>query len=461
MKRPTADHEAELKADLTADLKAGVRSDVSSELRSDVGSDVRSAVLGYRWRIVALLFFATTINYVDRQVLGILAPTLQRELSWSETDYGAIVSWFSFAYGIGLLLTGRILDAVGTRIGFSVAIVTWSFAAMAHAIARSVTGFGLVRGLLGLGESANFPAAIKTVAQWFPQKERALAVGIFNAGSNVGAIVAPLVVPWIALTLGWRWAFIITGAIGFVWLVFWLATYREPEHHARVSREELQHIRRDETREVTSTSNDVSWLQVLRQRQTWAFVVGKTMTDPVWYFYLFWLPKFLDTSFGVQLKGLAAPLIAIYLVADVGSVGGGWISSWFLTRGWSVNRSRKTAMLIAALLIAPTMFAPRAQSLWIAVALVSVAAAAHQWWSANLFTTVSDLFPRRAVATVVGIGGFGGAMAGMAFQRGTGRLLDATHGNYAPIFVVCGLTYLVALAIVHLLVPRMRPARLE
>lgn len=408
---------------------------------------------GYRWTILALLFFATTINYLDRQVLGLLAPTLQRDLHWSEADYGNIVSWFSFAYGIGMLGVGRLMDWVGTRKGFAAAIVAWSVAAMSHAVARSVAGFSLARGLLGLGESGNFPGAIKTVSEWFPHSERALAVGIFNAGSNVGAVIAPIAVPWIALTWGWEWAFIITGATGFVWLAFWLALYREPAKHPKVSPAELELIQSDRA----TASPKIPWAQLLRYRQTWAFLIGKSLTDPVWLFYLFWLPKFLDAGWGVKLAGVAAPLVAIYVFADVGSVVGGWFSSALIKRGWSVNRARKTAMLVAALLIVPTLFAPSVGSMWGAVALVSVAAAAHQWWSANLFTSVSDMFPRTAVGSVTGIGGFGGAMAGVLFQRSTGSILQATGGNYGIIFAICGVAYVSAWVIFQILVPRMAP----
>jgi ACS family hexuronate transporter-like MFS transporter len=412
---------------------------------------------GYRWTICALLFFATTINYVDRQVLGILAPVLEREIGWSEVEYGAIVSWFTFAYGIGFLGMGRMLDRFGVRRGFSFAIVAWSLAAMSHAFARSVAGFSIARGALGLGESANFPASIKTVAEWFPKKERALATGIFNAGSNVGAIVAPLMVPFIALRWGWEWAFIVAGSLGFIWLIFWLAIYREPEEHPKLSRAELAFIRSD----PAESGGNVRWFRLLTYRQTWVFLLGKLMTDPIWWFYLFWLPKFLDSRFGVTLAGLAAPLVVIYLVADVGSVGGGWLSSALIKRGWSVNLGRKTAMGIAAVLIVPTMLAPRAGSMWVAVAIVSVAAAAHQWWSANLFTTASDMFPRRAVASVVGIGGFAGAMGGFAFQRMTGAILEATGSNYNIIFVMCGFAYVAALLVIHLLSPRLEPATLD
>jgi ACS family hexuronate transporter-like MFS transporter len=411
----------------------------------------------YRWTVVALLFAATTINYMDRQVLGILAPTLQRELMWSETDYGAIVSWFSLAYGVGLLLMGRVLDRIGARRGFSFAIVVWSIAAMGHALARTVGGFSLARATLGLGEAGNFPGAVKAVAEWFPKRERAFATGLFNAGSNVGAIVAPIAVPWIALMWGWRWAFIATGAVGFIWLAFWVAAYRDPASHPRVTRAELDYIRSDQPETMTP----VPWASLLRYRQTWAFVIGKSLTDPVWLFYLFWLPKFLDANWGVKLSGLAVPLVAIYILADVGSVGGGWFSSRLISSGWTVNRSRKTAMTIAALLILPTLFAPYAKRLWLAVAIVSVAAAAHQWWSCNLFTTVSDMFPRRAVASVVGIGGFVGAMSAMGFQRLTGYILDATGSNYRIIFVICAVVYVGALVLFHLLAPRMRPAGVD
>ena len=406
---------------------------------------------GYRWTIVALLFCATTISYIDRQVLGILAPTLQRELGWTEVQYADIVSWFSFAYGVGLLFAGRLLDRIGVRTGFSAAIVVWSVAAIATARATTVGAFGMMRALLGLGESANFPASLKTVAEWFPKKERALAVGVFNAGSNVGAIIAPIAVPWIAITWGWRQAFVATGALGFLWLIFWLAVYREPHGHPRLGAAELAHIRSDPPESTTA----IPWMSLLRYRQTWAFAAGKAFTDPIWLFYLFWLPKFLDARFNVKLTALAAPIVAVYLTADVGSVAGGWLSGHLIARGWSVNAARKSTMLIAALLIVPTAFAPFVDSEWVAVAVVAVAAAAHQWWSANLFTTVSDMFPRRAVASVVGIGGFVGAMSAMVFQRATGVVLERTGGRYGFVFAICGAAYVVALAAIQLLAPRL------
>ena len=410
---------------------------------------------GYRWTVVALLFIATTINYVDRQILGILAPTLQRELGWTETDYGDIVSWFSFAYAFGFLIAGRLLDRIGVKRGLGAAVVAWSIAAMAHALARTAGGFAIARAALGLGESAIFPGSIKTIAEWFPKRERALAAGIFNAGTNTGAIVAPLIVPVLALTYGWQWAFIITGALGFLWLALWIPLYGDPERRAAVSPAELAHIRSDPP---DATTAPVPWLQLLRYRQTWAFAAGKLLADPVWWFYLYWLPKFLDANYGIKLSGLAAPLIAVYLIADVGSVGGGWLSSALIKRGWTVNRARKTAMLAMALLIVPTAFAPHAGNMWTAVLIVGVAAAAHQAWSANVYTLASDMFPRSAVGTVVGIGAFAGAMGGVAFQRAVGRVLDANGGNYAPIFLACGSAYLLALAIIHLIAPRLDPA---
>jgi MFS transporter, ACS family, aldohexuronate transporter len=401
---------------------------------------------GYRWTICALLFVATTINYVDRQVLGILAPTLQRELHWSEADYGDIVSWFSFAYAIGFLIAGRLLDWIGVRRGLAAAVVAWSIAAIGHAFARTAAGFAFARAMLGLGESAIFPGSIKAVAEWFPQNERALATGIFNAGTNTGAILTPLLVPWITLRWGWQWAFVATGALGLVWLGLWIPLYRERGAEGS----EFQ----------VPSSETVPWVSLFGYRQTWAFVVGKLLADPIWWFYLYWLPKFLDAKYGVKLAQIALPIIVVYLIADVGSVGGGWVSSALIKRGWSVNRARKATMLAMALLIVPTTLAPRAPGMWGAVIIVGIAAAAHQAWSANAYTLASDMFPTSAVGSVVGIGAFAGAMGGVLFQRVTGRVLQANGSDYTPIFVVCGLAYVTAWTIIHLLVPRLEPARL-
>lgn len=403
----------------------------------------------YRWTICALLFVVTTINYMDRQVLSILAPTLQRELSWSESQYAAVVYSFTLVYAFGFLIAGRWLDRVGVRRGFATAVVVWSLAAIGHAFARTTAGFSAARALLGLGESANFPGAIKSVGEWFPKEERALATGIFNAGTNTGAILTPLIVPWIALTWGWRWAFVVTGSLGFLWLIAWLALYRSPEATSAAP-----------AAPAASAAPNVPWLHLLRVRQTWAIVAGKFLADPVWWFYLYWLPKFLDATYGIKLAQVALPLITVYVIADVGSIGGGWLSSSLLKRGWTVNRARKTAMLLMALAIVPTALAPRAGSLWTAVLIVSLAAAAHQGWSANVYTLASDMFPPGAVASVSGIGGFAGAMGGVLFQWLTGRILDATGGNYASIFAVCGFAYVTAWTIIHLLAPRLEPAKL-
>jgi len=415
------------------------------------------ARVGYfRWVICALLFFATTINYIDRQVLGILAPDLQRSIGWSEIEYGNIVTAFQAAYAIGLLVTGRLLDRMGTRLGFALAITLWSVAAMFHAAARSALGFGIARFALGLGEAANFPASIKTVAEWFPKKERAFATGIFNAGTNVGAVVAPAVVPFVALTWGWQWAFIMTGAIGFLWLGIWWVLYRPPESHPRLAKAEFDYIRGDPAEAVTP----VPWLKLIGYRQTWAFALGKFMTDPIWWFYLYWLGKFLNEKHGLSLSKLGPPLIAIYLIADVGSVGGGWLSSFLIKSGWSINAARKSTMLACALCVMPIVFATQVASLWAAVGLIGLAAAAHQGWSANIFTLASDMFPRRAVGSVVGIGGFGGAVGGMLIATAVGHLLQWT-GSYVPVFLLAGAAYLLALLVIQVLAPRLTPPRLD
>ncbi len=429
---------------------------VETTLTADAGVGAR--IGRYRWMICALLFFATTINYIDRQVLGILATdeNFKSQIGWNEAEYGYVNTAFQAAYAIGLLVVGSLMDRFGTRKGFSFAIVFWSVAAMGHALARSAFGFGVARFTLGLGEAGNFPAAIKTVAEWFPKKERALATGVFNSGSNVGAIVAPLVVPFIAVNYGWQWAFIITGALGFIWLAFWLAVYRKPEEHPKLSKSELAYIQSDPAEPTTR----IAWARLLPHRQTWAFALGKFLTDPVWWVYLFWLPKFLNTTYGLNITQIGLPLVVIYVVADVGSIGGGWLSSSLIKRGWSVNRARKSAMLLCALAVVPIMFASQASNLWVAVGLISIAAAAHQGWSANLFTMVSDMFPRRAVGSVVGIGGMAGAVAGMLIATTVGLILQYT-GSYVPIFIIAGCAYLVALLVIHSLVPRMESAGID
>ncbi len=405
-----------------------------------------------RWIICALLFFATTINYIDRQIIGILKPTLQAELGWSEIDYGNIVFWFQAAYGLGLLACGPVIDRIGSKLGYAGAIAIWSVAAMVHALARTPGGFAMARFALGLGEAANFPAAIKSVAEWFPKKERALAAGILNAGANVGAIATPIVVPVLAIQLGWQAAFIITGLLGFVWLVAWLAFYRKPAEHRRVSPSELAYINSD----VAPAEDEprIPWSALFHRRGTWAFIVGKFLTDPVWYLFLFWLPDFFAKRHGLDLKSFGPPLIAVYLLADVGSIGGGWLSSALIKRGMSVNAGRKMALLVCAILVLPIFFASSVSGLWSAVAIIGLAAAAHQGWSSNLYTMVSDTFPRSSVASVMGIGGAAGAVGGMLMSTYVGQVLE-TVGSYAPVFVWAGSAYLVALAIIHLLVPRL------
>ena len=408
----------------------------------------------YRWVICALLFFATTVNYIDRQVLGILAKDLKIAIGWTEVDYGNIVAAFNAAYAFGLLMAGRLMDRVGTRVGYALAIVWWSLAAMGHALARTPFGFGVARAALGVGEAGNFPAAIKTVAEWFPKKERAFATGLFNAGSNVGAIVAPLTVPWIAQHLGWRWAFIITGAIGFAWLLFWLPTYRRPQEHPKVSDAELAHIQSDPP---DPPAAKIPWVRLIPHRQTSAFAIGKYLTDPVWWFYLYWIPTFFREQYGLNLLEIGWPLVIIYVIADAGSIGGGWLSSTFIKRGWTINRARKTAMLICAIAVTPIVFASHIKNIWVAAVLIGFAAAAHQGWSCNLFTTTSDMFPRNAVGSVVGIGGMAGALGGATMAVAVGYILQTTGKNYSIVFMIAGTLYLIALALIHFLVPRLEP----
>jgi ACS family hexuronate transporter-like MFS transporter len=414
----------------------------------------RSAVVRHlRWYICGLLFFATTVNYIDRQVLGMLKPVLERELNWKESEYGWIVFAFQCAYAVMMPIAGRIIDWLGTRIGYALAVLVWSLASMSHSLARNAMQFALARFALGIGEAANFPAAIKTVADWFPQRERALATGIFNSGTNVGAIVAPLMVPFLAVRFGWRSAFLVAGSLDLIWIVAWLAMFRRPREHQRLSASELALIESDRENE---TQQRVPYTRLLTKRAAWAFLVGKFMTDPVWWFYLYWLPGFLNATYQLDLSHLGPPLVVIYVAADVGSIGGGWLSSRLLSRQWSVTAARKTAMLVCAAAVLPVaaiMFV--GHNLWLVVALVGLAAAAHQGWSANLFTLPSDTFPRAMVGSVVGLGGLGGAVGGMLVSPVIGYWLDFSHGAYGPLFFVAGSMYLVALGIIHLLVPRL------
>ena len=434
-----------------------------------------SSTGNFRWVICGLLFLAATLNYVDRQVIGFLKPTLQHEFGWTEMDYADIVFAFQVAYAIGLLFAGRMMDKLGTRLGFTVAIVLWSLAAMAHAEATwfgpgvaaalsivgltytgSVAGFIAARFVLGLGESGNFPASIKAVAEWFPKKERALATGLFNSGTNVGALLVPIAVPWITIHYGWYGAFIATGAIGFFWLFLWWPLYKSPEHHPRVTPAELAYIRSDPADPAVS----VPLSQVLPHRQAWAFAIGKFMTDPIWWLYLFWIPDFFSRNYGLDLRTIGPPVLLIYVIASIGSVGGGYLSGWLLRKGWSTNAARKTAMLVFALAVVPIIFASKANNLWVASLLIGIAAAAHQGWSANIFTIASDTFPRHAVGTVVGFGGMAGAVGGMLIAKLTGFILEKT-GSYVPVFLIAGFAYLAALAVIHVLSPKLEPVKLS
>ncbi len=409
----------------------------------------------YRWRICALLFFATTINYVDRVVLGLLAPLLQSTIGFNEVQYGYIVTAFQAAYALGLLAMGPIIDRIGTKLGYALAISIWSLSAMGHALVHSALGFAMARFALGFGESGSFPAAIKTVAEWFPKKERALATGLFNSGTNVGATLAPLVVPWVAVRFGWRYAFLLTGTFSAIWLVCWLTFYRPPQAHPRISKAELDYVLSDPLEPTAK----VPWLQLLSFPQTWAFLLGKSLTDPIWWFYLFWLPKFLVSEHHLNLTGVALPIVVVYNCATAGSIIGGWLPAKFLAQGWTVNRARKTALLICAVCVVPVIFTTHLHGLWSAVGIISLACAAHQGFSANLFTIASDMFPRRAVASVVGIGGSGGAVGGMFIATFTGWLLQLT-GSYLPVFIIAGSVYALALSLIQFLAPRLEPAEI-
>jgi ACS family hexuronate transporter-like MFS transporter len=452
----------------------------------------------YRWRICGLLFFATTLNYMDRQVLALLKPTLQdpiHGIGLTEIQFAAIVSIFSAAYALGLLLAGRVIDKVGTRVGYAVAVTIWTVASMGHSLAGSSTvakglervvsglagalhllpgfgsahwiasmtalsgaviAFGIARFVLGFGEAGNFPASIKAVAEWFPARERALATGIFNSGTNIGATMAPFAVGFLVYTLGWKYAFMSTSVFALLWLVLWFTIYRSPAQRGVALN--------DESSDVALASQappKVAWSRLITHRQLWAFLIGKVITDPIWWFYLYWLPGFLNARFGLTITKMGLPLLVIYNVCTVGSIMGGWIPARLVSMGWSINRARKTAMLFYALCITPIMFIGMAHSLWQAVALISLATAAHQAWSANLFTLASDMFPRHAVGSVVGIGACGGSVSMMGFGLFIGFILQLTHGNYVPVFILAGSAYLLAILLIHSLAPRLAPVAMD
>lgn len=413
--------------------------------------------LGYfRWVICGLLLLGTTKNYMDRQVLGVLKDTLQHDFGWNEIQYGNLVSAFQAAYALGMLVMGWVVDQLGTRLGYALAMIFWSLASMGTSLANSLGGFKISRYALGFGEAAVFPASIKAVAEWFPKRERALATGIFNAGTNIGAIVTPLIVPWMVVVWGWRSTFVGIGAVGFLWLAVWLLIYRKPGEHPRVSKAELEYIRSGPQEPMQKTK----WVLLLPLRQTWTFALGKFLTDPIWWFYLFWVPGFLQEKHGLALTGISVPIMVIYLISDVGSVVGGWISSSLIKRGHSVNVSRKMAMLLCAVGVIPVVFAYRVESTWSAVVLIGLAAACHQGFSANLYTLTSDMFPARAVGSVTGIGGMAGAIGGFLIAKVVGHVLEWT-GSYMIPFVMAGVAYLVALGVIHALAPGLEPARIE
>ena len=448
----------------------------AEKIQSPTFTSVNEKIGSYRWTICSLIFFATTINYLDRAVISLLKSTLEKEFLWTESDYSNIVIAFQLSYAIGMIGVGRFIDKVGTKIGYAISILAWSLAAVGHALVRSTAGFVIARAALGVSEAGNFPAAIKTTAEWFPKKERAFATGIFNSGSNIGAILAPLTVPFIAEKWGWQWAFIITGAIGFIWLVFWFAFYEIPQKHKKLSRAEFDYIHsdKDEQPVTTLTTPDlttnveaekkISWSGLLGFRQTWAFVLGKFLTDPIWWFYLFWLPAFLKAEYNVTGTDVALPVALVYTMATFGSIGGGFLPMYFIRKGWPVFRARKTSMLIYAFCVVPVVFSQLLgqTNMWLAVIIIGLAASAHQAWSANIFTTVSDMFPKRSVASVTGIGGMAGGLGGILIAWLAGKLFDhyKALGNietgYYIMFFICGSAYLVAWLIMHFLVPRMK-----
>jgi len=421
-----------------------------------------SAPTNYRWTICALLFFATTINYIDRQVLALLKPILDQQLHWNNAQYANVMAAFQGAYAIGLLGFGRLIDRVGIKVGYGISIVAWSLSAMGHAFASSISGFLVARICLGLGEGGNFPSAVKAVAVWFPRSERAFATSIFNAGTNVGALIAPAFIPWIALTFGWQWAFVTTGIASFTWLfLLWIPLYDSPDRQRRANAAELLLIHSG-SEPSASDAGGVSWSALLKHRQAWSFVVAKFATDPIWWFFLTWLPDFFNTSRHLDIKHSWLHLVTIYAIVTVFSILGGWVTGYLTNRGWSVTRARKTGMLLFAGLVVPIVAAGSVGN-WPAVLLIGLAGAAHQAWSANLYTTVSDMFPKRAVASLIGIGGMAGAVGGILFQKFTGWLLDNFNAatGYSVLFMICGFAYLITFAIHHILAPRFEPVAMD
>ncbi len=442
---------------------------------STTASNINETVGKYRWVICSLLFFATTINYLDRSVISLLKSNLEVTFKWTESDYADLVMAFQLSYAVGMLLAGRFIDKVGTKIGYAASLALWSFASMGHALVKSTIGFLIARSALGISESGNFPAAIKTTAEWFPQKERAFATGIFNSGANIGAILAPLTVPFIVVKWGWQEAFIFTGAFGLIWLIFWFIFYEIPSKQKRLSKKEFDYIHSDpgekenlpgksELTTDAELNKKVPWIALLKYNQTWAFVLGKFLTDPIWWFYLFWLPAFLKAQYGVDGTGVALPIALVYTMSTVGSIWGGWLPMHFIKKGWVVFRARKVSMLIYAFLVVPVVFAQYLGSInmWLAVIIIGMATSAHQAWSANIFTTVSDMFPKRTVASVTGMGGMAGALGGILIAFLAGKLFDhfKAIGNldagYFIMFIICGCAYLLAWVLMHFLAPKLK-----
>jgi len=424
------------------------------------GGSFASTVGRYRWLICSLLFLATTVNYIDRQVLALIKGTLDNELHWTNADYGAANSWFQLAYAGSLFVFGWFIDRFGVKIGYAVSIAAWSVAAAAHALVGSAQGFKIARAGLGLGEGGNFPSSIKAVAYWFPNGERAFATSLFNSGANVGAIVAPAIIPPIAAAWGWRAAFVFMGVIGMAWLLLWLPFYDDPQRSKRVGREELDYIRSDAASEGAG-GRRMGWGELLGYRQAWSFIVAKLITDPVWWFFLIWLPDYFKKEWGLDIKSSWVHLVTIYAIITVLSIIGGWVTGHLARRGWSVTRARKTGMFIFACCVLPIFFVTRVGP-WPAVLLIGIAGAAHQAWSANLFTTTSDMFPKRAVASLVGVGGMAGSIGGFFFPRFAGSLLDRLGASgYTILFAICGSAYLVAFALNHVLAPRFEPIQLR
>ncbi len=437
-------------------------------------SGLQSKIGRYRWTICSLVFYATTINYLDRQVISLLKPTLEKEFNWTETDYSNIVVAFQFAYAVGMVGAGRLIDKIGTKLGYALTLTLWSFASVLHAFAAGTLSFAFFRALLGVSEAGNFPAAFKTIAEWFPKKERAFAGGIFNSGTNVGAILAPLLVPYIAIHYSWKIAFIATGAIGFIWLIFWFIWYEVPAKQKRLSKAEFDYIHSDIEHPAPDAGEEkrpaTSWGKLLSYKQTWAFIAGKFLTDGIWWFFLFWLPAFLASQYNLVGMQVSLPIAFVYTLAGVASIFGGWLPMWFVkNKGWNIVRARKTSMLIYAFFPLLVMVSQAAGSfgMWYAVIIIGIAASAHQAWSANLFTTVSDMFPKSIVASVIGIGGMAGALGGMAVAEVAGLLFDYYKGlghiqtGYYILFLYCGLGYLLAWFIMfRLLVPKMKPVEL-